>query len=709
MTTNQPERDEHSVTPPYPRRSPRKHRNSSKILPSSHKNTATASITPHSFETSNSPHDTPVPKRHPSTSPRAFPTTIERPPTPQNRGNPSFGSPSTVPPPPKVRPLHNRIAEKHKSRKKRHTIRAENAGVTARRLNEFWTPESEADSRHRLSDSLIQGPLFNSSNEVIGTDREYIPRTRNPSEITTEENTRKNAPTDGANDLGNPGPLVSAEENTPAQSYEDQKWGGLAWEEALIFGYNFISEHTDVVLRKVLKVWDKKISGSKTERVARAFLVYRLSLRCGDNPSEVFSRCLGEDSSLSDEGTGDTVAARSSSLFRDFQVWLDLKRVHVATLKPVPRDEDLMRTFRSQERNYWREREAEAEQRMHMAADGDLSRALQRATGVSSHTRRGTPVRAYSESLQSSEPITLSLFTRLCLILRDDEAARDALIASGQPLEREQQDRRVNRESFWEAIAERFNDPSLAPKLDLRGILENVDPSPAPRENVAASRLRTVWYNMRGPFSLSVRNYQKSGQNNPTLDGFLNFVDSAENGDLFAISKRKVVMFMVMGMGSDNPRHTDAELLNLTVKVIPYNAGFDEAGSSINGVVESEEGSRKRARMSTDTQELCDTFKGLIGEFRTFNGALAGMVGVRRQEGELNRGNEVAGISHVDAVQVMEHRARAVEVLRTAHKNYMVAKEEKGDENDPLVVIEKEHYELTREQYDATFRAGNPV
>ena len=37
----------------------------------------------------------------------------------------------------------------------------------------------------------------------------------------------------------------------------------------------------------------------------------------------------------------------------------------------------------------------------------------------------------------------------------------------------------------------------------------------------------------------------------------------------------------------------------------------------------------------------------------------------------------------------------------------MVAKEEKGDENDPLAFIEKEHYELTREQYDAAFRARN--
>ena len=162
--------------------------------------------------------------------------------------------------------------------------------------------------------------------------------------------------------------------------------------------------------------------------------------------------------------------------------------------------------------------------------------------------------------------------------------------------------------------------------------------------------MRTVWYSTRGPFSLSVRNYHNYWQNNPTLDGFVNFVDSAGNGDLFSISKRNVEMFVVMGVGSDNPRTTDAELLHLTVKVIPYNAGFDEAGCGINGVVEFEEGSRKRAMISTDNQELCDTFKELIGEFRICNGAHAGMVGVRRQEGGLNRENEVSGRTHVDAV-----------------------------------------------------------
>lgn len=81
-------------------------------------------------------------------------------------------------------------------------------------------------------------------------------------------------------------------------------------------------------------------------------------------------------------------------------------------------------------------------------------------------------------------------------------------------------------------------------------------------------------YNMRGRFSLSLRNFLKSGQNDLALDGFLNFVDKADNGDLIAISIRKVVIFVVMGMGT----YTHEEMLNLTVRVIANNGGFNEAG-----------------------------------------------------------------------------------------------------------------------------------
>lgn len=55
----------------------------------------------------------------------------------------------------------------------------------------------------------------------------------------------------------------------------------------------------------------------------------------------------------------------------------------------------------------------------------------------------------------------------------------------------------------------------------------------------------------------------------------------------------------------------------------------------------------------------------------------------------LRIGREEGGSAHADAVLMMEHRTRAVEVLRVADKDYREAKEEARDENDPLLAIEK--------------------
>jgi len=64
--------------------------------------------------------------------------------------------------------------------------------------------------------------------------------------------------------------------------------------EVIKYAYNFIKEHTDVVLRKVLKVWGRKLRGSKTERICRVFLFHRLSRISGKSPSDIFLHFVNE-------------------------------------------------------------------------------------------------------------------------------------------------------------------------------------------------------------------------------------------------------------------------------------------------------------------------------------------------------------------------------------------------------------------------------
>ena len=77
-----------------------------------------------------------------------------------------------------------------------------------------------------------------------------------------------------------------------------------------MFSYNFIAEHTDVALRKILKIWKRKIIGSKTDRVSRAFLYYKISLIERKAPEGIFITCVID----------------CMTLFKEFLPWVQEKR-----------------------------------------------------------------------------------------------------------------------------------------------------------------------------------------------------------------------------------------------------------------------------------------------------------------------------------------------------------------------------------------------
>ena len=141
-------------------------------------------------------------------------------------------------------------------------------------------------------------------------------------------------------------------------SDEDRAPLALSASEALQFGYNFLLSRTDVVFRKVLRIWGKQVGGTKTERVARGFLYFRLHLSGGKAAADVDSYVEGE----------------SRPFFKHFSSWVRDKRAAVDALKPVSLDEELIATFRPAERDHWRECEAEAERRRQIVKGGELPR-----------------------------------------------------------------------------------------------------------------------------------------------------------------------------------------------------------------------------------------------------------------------------------------------------------------------------------------------
>ena len=83
---------------------------------------------------------------------------------------------------------------------------------------------------------------------------------------------------------------------------------------------------------------------------------------------------------------------------------------------------------------------------------------------------------------------------------------------------------------------------------------------------------------MRGPFTIALENWEKSGQNDPTTHGFLQYALIKPNGQLRARSKRLVIMFIVMRIERELGTEV-AGMRNLTVRTIPHGAGLDASGA----------------------------------------------------------------------------------------------------------------------------------
>ena len=99
-----------------------------------------------------------------------------------------------------------------------------------------------------------------------------------------------------------------------------------------------------------------------------------------------------------------------------------------------------------------------------------------------------------SASGDGESPFNLSQFTWLCLLLRDYPVAKVAFQGTGQELSMGQQRNRVNRDDYWQTVAERFNNVDFHPHINARPELplETLYPSSTPPSPVGGLKLKTV-------------------------------------------------------------------------------------------------------------------------------------------------------------------------------------------------------------------------
>jgi len=247
---------------------------------------------------------------------------------------------------------------------------------------------------------------------------------------------------------------------------------------------------------------------------------------------------------------------------------------------------------------------------------------------------------------------------------------------------------------------------------------------------------------------MKVRNFQKSGQNNPNLDGFIDFLDRKSNGELYAVSQRMILLFVVLGMGADSDCAMDMELFNLTVKTIPHGAGFDEAGSDTLktscGQVEESIGDNMRKRrklddVSPNTRMICSTIANLNQTIADgYHGSTSRGTGHGLDSMQRHSGNTVPPVSRDDglvsrllqvsqsaqlqsanptaantvslpdttkAVADMVARAIAMKLLKQSYSEYKIAKEEATEVDNFFVRKAKEHCEIRQADFDRAFGA----
>ena len=181
------------------------------------------------------------------------------------------------------------------------------------------------------------------------------------------------------------------------------------------------------------------MSGSKTERITRAYLYLHVTLIGGEVARELFRKCVKNGLCLS----------------KDFDTWLEKNRSSVEHLTEVPADGDLIRTLRPVEVPLWKAFEAVHEQRWQMEADGDLPEGHSGSSGY------GGSASSFGES-----PFSLSQFARLWFLLCDDPVANLAFQGTRQELGMELQRNHVNCDDYWQTVAERFNNVEFHPHID---------------------------------------------------------------------------------------------------------------------------------------------------------------------------------------------------------------------------------------------------
>lgn len=200
--------------------------------------------------------------------------------------------------------------------------------------------------------------------------------------------------------------------------------------------------------------------------------------------------------------------------------------------------------------------------------------------------------------------ITTHEFARLFCLLVENEQARRELLQSGLDLTRIEQQRRMDRDVFWESIvAVLHNDPTKTVGTKFIGCVDaddnhtSINPNlPVPQKQ-SGSWLKEKFFSVRAAFIRAFHNWTRSGQNSSDGFAFHKFVPRAPSSTaISSIGRYCLIMFYAMKCGTEEE---DTEVLNFTSKIVPFGAGYDD-GDALSHDSPSGGSSRKRKKVMDD-------------------------------------------------------------------------------------------------------------
>ena len=186
-----------------------------------------------------------------------------------------------------------------------------------------------------------------------------------------------------------------------------------------------------------------------------------------------------------------------------------------------------------------------------------------------------------TERVKRTAAIATHEFARLVGILIDNEEARTGLLQSGIDLTRVEQQRRSDRDEFWETtVARLHNNPNIVVRANFTGLVDADEHQTLLNPNISVPQRRSgAWlkgrfFSVRTIFTRAFHNWTRSGQNSPEGHNFSDFVPRAPSSTaISSIGRFCLILFYAMKWGTENE---DTEVLNFTSKLAPLGLGYDD-------------------------------------------------------------------------------------------------------------------------------------